>query len=162
MSIDQSNVNDVLDQDVYGPDGDKIGGVGQIYLDDQSGQPSWVTVKTGLFGTKESFVPVVDAQLTAEGLQVPYSKDQVKDAPQVEADGQITPDEEAELYRHYGLSQHSQPTQPTQTGETSVYDQDADQGAGSGRGDRDGDGVYDDVQGQTVGQDTSGLTTDEA
>ncbi|MEO3936718.1 PRC and DUF2382 domain-containing protein [Dermatophilaceae bacterium Soc4.6] len=157
MSFDQSNVNDVLDKDVYGTDGEKIGGVGQVYLDDQSGQPSWVTVKTGMFGTKESFVPVDQAQLTSQGLQVPYGKDQVKDAPQVEADGRITPDEEAELYRHYGL------TQPAQSEETALYDQESDRSAaGSGRGDRDGDGVYDDVEGRTEGQDTSGLTTDEA
>jgi uncharacterized protein (TIGR02271 family) len=84
--------------------GDKIGKVGQVYLDDRSGQPEWVTVKTGLFGTKESFVPLAASRVDGDTLVVAASKDQVTSAPSVEGDDHISEQEEAEIYRHYGLS----------------------------------------------------------
>jgi uncharacterized protein (TIGR02271 family) len=96
-------ISRVIGKDVYDQSGDKIGSASEVYLDDESGQPEWVTVKTGLFGTKESFVPIRDADLTDDGLRVPVSKAQVKDAPKVDADGHLSPQEEQELYRYYGL-----------------------------------------------------------
>ena len=66
MSIDQSNIDTIIGRPVHGADGQKIGDVGQIYLDDATGKPEWATVRTGLFGTKESFVPVAEAQITDE------------------------------------------------------------------------------------------------
>lgn len=83
--------------------GEKVGGVGQIYLDDQSERPTWATVKTGLFGTRETFVPLAGASTQGDDLRVPYTKDFIKDAPSVDADGHISPEEEAELYRYYRL-----------------------------------------------------------
>ena len=84
--------------------GDKIGTVEQIYLDDNSGQPSWATVRTGLFGTKESFLPLDQANYSDGSVTVPITKDQVKGAPQVDGEGHLEPQDEAELYRYYGLS----------------------------------------------------------
>jgi uncharacterized protein (TIGR02271 family) len=140
----------VIGKDVYDETGEKIGSAAEIYLDDESGQPEWVTVRTGLFGTKESFVPIRDADLTDDGVRVPVSKDQVKHAPKIDADGHLSPEEETELYRHYGLSAGSNGGRTTGT---------ADPGM---RQDADGDGVYDDVAGRAVGRDTSGPTTDDA
>src|SRR6187200_1357067 len=91
------------DGDVVSTNGDKIGGIGQIYLDDSTGQPNWVTVKTGLFGTSESFVPLDGADLRGGDIVVVYDKATVKDAPRVDADGSITPEEEDALYSYYGL-----------------------------------------------------------
>ncbi|WP_426715216.1 PRC-barrel domain-containing protein, partial [Campylobacter coli] len=85
-------------------DRDKIGSVGQVYADDDSGQPTWVTAKTGLFGTSESFVPLDGARVEGGDVLVPYTKDQVKDAPRVDTDGHLDPAEEDRLYAHYGLS----------------------------------------------------------
>ena len=82
-------------------DGDKIGSIGQIYLDDTTGEPEWVTVKTGLFGTSESFVPLDGATISGGDLAVRYDKATVKDAPRVDADGSITPEEEDTLYSYY-------------------------------------------------------------
>lgn len=81
MSIDKGNIDELLGRDVYGTEGEKIGSAGQVFLDDATGRPEWVTVKTGLFGTKESFVPLQRADLSDRGLQVAYDKDRIKDAP---------------------------------------------------------------------------------
>jgi uncharacterized protein (TIGR02271 family) len=89
---------------VVGADGQKIGRIGQVYVDDSTGEPSFVTVKTGLFGTAESFVPLRDATVTGGDVRVAYNKDEVKDAPRVDPDGHITSTEEQRLYAHYGLS----------------------------------------------------------
>ena len=167
-------ISRVIGKDVYDQSGDKIGSASEVYLDDESGQPEWVTVKTGLFGTKESFVPLQGADLTDDGVRVSVSKAQVKDAPKVDTDGHLSPQEEQELYRYYGLgSGQGTTTDTTTTGNigtagmagTGHSDRDtttAGMAGTAGRTDRDGDGVYDDVQGGAVGRDTSGPTTDNA
>ena len=84
-------------------DGDRIGEIDAIYVDDQTGEPEWALVNTGLFGTRSTFVPI--AQATARGgqVQVPYEKQLVKDAPNMDPDGHLSEQEEQELWRHYGL-----------------------------------------------------------
>ena len=84
-------------------DGDKIGAIQDIYLDAETDRPEWAVVNTGLFGTRSTFVPLAQAAEEGDQVRVPYEKAQVKDAPNVEADGQLSEDEEAALYRHYGL-----------------------------------------------------------
>src|SRR4051794_1847659 len=101
--FDTQHIDQVIGSEVHGSDGDKIGKVGQVYLDDQTNQPAWITVNTGLFGNSESFIPVQDATFSGSDVTVPFDKAKVKDAPQVAADGHIAPDEEQELYRYYGL-----------------------------------------------------------
>lgn len=85
----------------FDPSGDKIGSVGQVYLDDSTGEPSWVTVNTGFFGTSQSFAPLEGHRFDGDDLVLAHSKDVVKDAPRVDADGHISEAEEAELYRYY-------------------------------------------------------------
>ena len=97
-------------QTAHGRDGEKLGTVEDIYLDDQTGEPEWVAIKTGLFGAKLSFAPLAEATRSGDGVQLPYGKDQVKDAPSVDADGQLSQDEEAALYRHYGLEYSEAPS----------------------------------------------------
>ncbi len=134
--LDQDHIDQVRGSTAYGADGDKLGKVGEIYLDDQTGRPEWATVNTGLFGSNESFVPLADASFDGDQLTLPYDKEKVKDAPNVSTDGHLTPDEERELYAYYG----------------SGYSDD------ESRGD---DGYTDTNAGQT-GYDTSGPTTDDA
>ena len=121
------------------PTGDKLGTIDAIYLDDETGQPEWATVTSGLFTAKTAFVPLAQAQPTGDSVQVPYDKDQVKSAPTMQADGNLSQDEEVELYRHYGLqySEHG-----------------SDSGLPAG--------TANDIQDDTVGRDVSGPTTDEA
>ncbi len=89
---------------VVGQDNEKIGKVGQIYLDDQTGQPEWATVKTGLFGNAESFVPLAQADARGSEVHVPHDKNKVKDAPRVDVDGALSQRQEAELYSYYGYT----------------------------------------------------------
>ena len=84
--------------------GDKIGKVAQVYLDDQTDRPEWVTVRTGLFGTKESLVPLAAARWERQELVVDATKDQVSGAPRVDEDGHLSEAQEAEIYRYYGLT----------------------------------------------------------
>src|SRR5918993_2295602 len=123
-------------------DGDRIGTIDAIYVDDQTGEPEWALVNTGLFGTKSSFVPLAQASASSDQVQVPYEKQLVKDAPRVDTDQHLSEAEEQQLWRHYGL--------------------DYDSGYTTDTADRDRDGVYDDVQDSAVGRDTSGPTTDDA
>ncbi|RPK68532.1 Stress response protein YsnF [Streptomyces sp. ADI96-02] len=92
---------------VYDNEGEKVGSVGRVYVDDDSGKPDWVTVKTGMFGMKESFVPLAGARRVGSDLHVSHSKDRVKEAPRVDADAHLSVAEEEELYRHYGLTRKS-------------------------------------------------------
>ena len=89
-------------QDAHGRDGDKLGTIEDIYLDRETGEPEWVAIRTGLFGTKVSFAPLADARLDGGHVELPYDKAQVKDAPNAEADGELSPEEERRLYEHYG------------------------------------------------------------
>ncbi|MDG5804037.1 PRC and DUF2382 domain-containing protein [Streptomyces ossamyceticus] len=103
--ITHEQIPTVLDHPVYDTDGNKIGDAKHVFLDDATGQPEWVSVKTGLFGTSESFVPIHDASVVEDHLEVPYPKGTVKDAPNVdvEAGGHLSEDEEHRLYEHYGI-----------------------------------------------------------
>jgi uncharacterized protein (TIGR02271 family) len=109
--ISENQIDDVQRATVYDNSGDKIGKAGQVYLDDATGTPSWITVNTGLFGTSESFVPLENARFDGtDRVEVAYAKSQVKDAPRVAADGHLEVSEEAELYRYYGLSEGTSTT----------------------------------------------------
>jgi uncharacterized protein (TIGR02271 family) len=145
--IGTDTIDRVIGQDVYDEAGEKIGSAGEVYLDDETGRPEWVTVRTGLFGTKESFVPIQDADLTTDGLRVPISKARVKDAPKIDTEGHLSPQEERELYRYYGLGGGT-----TDAGF-------ADAGYADPRTTTDTSAL--DTAG-TVGRDTSGPTTDHA
>jgi uncharacterized protein (TIGR02271 family) len=90
-------------RDLAASDGSKIGRIEEIYVDAETNEPEWAVVHTGLFGTKQTFVPLRDATPDDDQLRVPYDKSQVKDAPSIEPDGQLSRSEEADLYRHYGL-----------------------------------------------------------
>lgn len=142
--IGTDTIDRVIGQDVYDEAGEKIGSAGEVYLDDESGQPEWVTVKTGLFGTKESFVPIRDANLTNDGLRIPVTKAQVKDAPKIDTDGHLSPAEEAELYRYYGMTEGTSGMATNEVADMRTTDTTTTDAAG------------------TVGHDTSGPTTDDA
>jgi len=82
----------------------KVGTISDVYVDDQTGQPTWLAVNTGLFGTKVHFVPLAGAAAYGDDVFLAYDKDVIKDAPAVDPDGVLAPDEEAALYTHYEMA----------------------------------------------------------
>jgi uncharacterized protein (TIGR02271 family) len=139
--------------DVVDESGDKIGSVSDIYLDDETNQPEFALVTSGLFGTKHHFVPLRDAELSGDQLRVPYGKDQVKNAPSIDADGQLSQEEEQDLYSYYGLP-YSEARSDTGLPQGGAGDVVTAGGTTGGRGE-----VWDS---DAVGRDTSGPTTDDA
>ncbi|MCU1443055.1 MAG: hypothetical protein JWQ59_1205 [Cryobacterium sp.] len=101
--ISSHNLGALMGAPVVGPDNDKIGTVGQIFVDPETGNPNWATVHTGLFGRHESFVPLEDATWDHEILHVPFDKQIVKDAPRIDTDSELSPADELGLYRYYSL-----------------------------------------------------------
>jgi sporulation protein YlmC with PRC-barrel domain len=106
------NPQDLIGHDVYDPEGQRIGQVGAVYVDGSTREPQWVTVRTGLFGGRETFVPLRGASNDHSGLRVGVPMATVKDAPQAPL-----PDDAAavELFRHYGLPDAPAPV-PAQRG----------------------------------------------
>jgi uncharacterized protein (TIGR02271 family) len=128
-------------REIVDADGEKVGTIDALFRDEDTEQPEWAVVKTGLFGTKLSFVPIESARPSGEAVRVPFTTDQIKDAPKIDdSDGRLSQQEEAELYEHYGMSY----------GESR-----SDSGLPEG-------GAPDAGNGGPVGQDVSGPTTDEA
>jgi uncharacterized protein (TIGR02271 family) len=126
---------------IVGSDGDEVGTVDEIYLDDYTGQPEWATVKAGLFGGKSHFVPLAGASIAGDEVRVAVTKAQVKDAPSVEGDGELSQQEEARLFEHFGVPY-------------------TDAGTVTAEGTPQGHGLLVDDGGN--GHDTSGPDTDEA
>ena len=81
--------------------GAKLGKIGQVYVDDQTGQPLWVTITTGMFGTKQNFAPLYGSRSDGGDLHLAVTKDMVTGAPGVEADGHIEDSENEALYTYY-------------------------------------------------------------
>ncbi len=103
--ITREQIPTVLDHPVHDAEGAKIGDARHVFLDDTTGQPEWVSVKTGMFGSHESFVPIHDAALVGDHLEVPFARELVKHAPHadVDAGGHLSEQEEHRLYDHYGI-----------------------------------------------------------
>jgi len=81
----------------------KVGTIEAIYFDEDTGRAQWMAVKSGLLGTKHSFVPLTDAMAVDDAIQTPYDKSQIDDAPSVDPDEDLRDEQVLELYRHYGL-----------------------------------------------------------
>lgn len=170
--ITTEDAQNLLGQDgvVTTTDGTKIGKIGQVYLDDQSGNPEWVTVKTGLFGSKESFVPLAGATVNGGDITVTFTKDQVSDAPRIDADGELSPAEEDDLYRHYGLTSQGGQLDDNSTTTTDSYTSETGTASKTGTGyagtvttdGQDSERRDRSDEAGVVGHDTSGPTTDDA
>jgi uncharacterized protein (TIGR02271 family) len=125
-------------RDLLGSDDEKIGSIQEIYEDERTGKPEWALVSSGLFGTKSHFVPLAGAEPAGAEVRVRVTKDQVKRAPSIEGDGQLSEQEERQLFEHYGVPY---------TAEGSVTAQGAPHGEAGNA---------------SAGHDTSGANTDQA
>ncbi|MCU1693844.1 MAG: uncharacterized protein JWM64_2935 [Frankiales bacterium] len=123
---------------LYGTGGEKLGTIDTLYADRDGGEPTFATVHTGMFGAKTHFVPLASAEMSNDGVMVPYAKTLVNDAPNIDPDTDLSPAEEQRLYSHYGVTGGGY----TETATT-------------------GTAGFENTHG-TVGHDTSGPTTDDA
>jgi uncharacterized protein (TIGR02271 family) len=131
-------IPEILGHNAYDSSHKKLGKIGQVYVDENTGHPEWMTVNTGLFGTRETFVPLEPAEVQGDEVVVPFQEEQIKDAPTVEAEaeGRLSEEDEIRLYEHYGMATgYGMPSGTTYAGTE-------EPGA--------------------VGRDTSGPTTDDA
>lgn len=108
QELNRVRLDEMRGAPVYDNAGEKIGKVEEIFYDHQSHRPEWIGIGTGFFGTKRVLVPVEGAQVAEEdGLQLAFSKDRVKDSPDID-DEEISQECEAELRQYYGLAQLQQ------------------------------------------------------
>lgn len=100
---DIDNLSGIAGKTMVGSDGQKIGKIVDVYESTAAEAGTFVTVSTGLFGGRASFVPLEDASTDGEQVVVPYDKELVKGAPRVDNDEELTSQEEERLYRHYSM-----------------------------------------------------------
>jgi hypothetical protein len=87
----------------YDSSGAVVGEIADVYDDDATGRPEWLAVRTGLFGTAQTFVPIHGSAPHGDGdVQLLFDRNTIKDAPRVDPDGQLSADQERELWEHYG------------------------------------------------------------
>jgi uncharacterized protein (TIGR02271 family) len=147
-------------QNLVDQDGDKVGKIEEIYLDAETNEPEWALVNTGLFGTKHTFVPLKEASAGSGGARVPYDKQQIKDAPTMDADGQLSQQEEQQLYQYYGLG-YTESRSDSGLPEGGAGVGTAETVTTGTTGGRSGDPTPDGSPG-VVGNDVSGPETDDA
>jgi uncharacterized protein (TIGR02271 family) len=149
MTQTANHVETLIGQSLVDRNGDKVGKIEDVYLDQDTRQPEWILVNSGLFGTKQSFVPFANAVRSGDGLKAAYDKETIKDAPRADPDGELSQEEEATLYNHYDLD-YSESSSDTglPTGERAQTPW--------------ADGTPDSGRGGTVANDTSGRETDSA
>jgi uncharacterized protein (TIGR02271 family) len=162
MAVELRDPQELTGATAIGGDGQKLGKVDNVYFDNNSGRPEWASIKTGLFGTHVSLLPLATAEYRDGELRVPYSKTDVQNAPHHEPDQELSVDDERELFSHYGLDYGGDTatarSQDTPTGGDTGTRTGGDTGTRTG-GERAIGGHGEEG---TVGHDTSGPTTDEA
>ncbi|GGQ76260.1 PRC and DUF2382 domain-containing protein [Kitasatospora griseola] len=94
---------DLIGHKAVDRNGDKIGTVDEVYLDDATGEPEWAAVRTGIFG-RDAFVPLATSEFSGDELHVPYDKSLIKESPDFGVGQHLSPEQELELYRYYGLN----------------------------------------------------------
>lgn len=92
----------LIGRKAFDRDGSKIGTIDEVYLDDATGEPEWAAVRTGLF-SRDAFVPLAPSELVDQTLRVPFARALIKEAPDFGVGRHLSPEQELQLYHHYGL-----------------------------------------------------------
>lgn len=108
--ISQEELNSLYDAEVLDQDGDKIGSLGEVYLDNRTGDPAWLTVRAGWFGGRKVFVPLATAEVRDGQVQVPYTTAKIKGAPDIVTDGHLSESDEQDLYIYYRIEEGPAPS----------------------------------------------------
>jgi hypothetical protein len=94
---------DWTDRTLVDRGGEKIGKLDDLFVDESTGEPEWATVHTGLLGSRMTFVPLAGAEPHGEDVRLAIDKEQLHDAPSIEAGEELSQAEEERLYSHYGF-----------------------------------------------------------
>ena len=100
-----NRIEDLANATAYDVNGDKVGSVQDVYVNDTSGQPDFISVNHGLFGTGTSIVPLRGHSLRDGDLHLAFPKDRIEDAPDLDDNGHLTTNDQDALYRHYALTE---------------------------------------------------------
>lgn len=101
---EMTDAYDWRERTVLDSQGEKLGTIGQLYPEPETGPPEWALLDTDLFGAGSTFVPMATARTVGEDVQVQVTEDQVRAAPAVEGSRELLPEQEMALLRHYGLA----------------------------------------------------------
>jgi uncharacterized protein (TIGR02271 family) len=151
--MSEHDLDRVIGATAYDSDGDRVGSVDTVYVDDETNQGKFALVNTGLFGMSSSFVPLEGASLDGDDLRLAHPKDKIKDAPNLDPDGHLEPEQEQELFRYYGIDEgHGTVGTPTDTHTAGTPTTEA----------RPESAPTSPSTSETTGHDTSGPETDDA
>jgi sporulation protein YlmC with PRC-barrel domain len=103
MSVNMNDPAQLHGTTVVGGDGEKLGNVDAVYYDNATDRAEWVAVRSGLFGTRVTLVPLRRADYTGDELRVPFDKVQLRNAPHHDPGNELSFTDEADLYRYYGI-----------------------------------------------------------
>ncbi|RAV34572.1 PRC and DUF2382 domain-containing protein [Corynebacterium heidelbergense] len=132
----EKQIHDLFDATAYDREGDKLGSVKEVFLDERTGQPTFVEVGHGLFGMSSSLVPLRGHRLNGDNLQLAFAKDRIADAPSLDVDNGLTPEEQNRVYEHYGVhgSEDTERYATDNRGETNTHREEAATTATTGVG----------------------------
>ena len=103
MSVEIDQVLGWRGRTVVDKDGERVGKLDEVYLDEGTDEPAWVAVKTGPLGLRRRVVPVADAEPDGDRVRLPFSKGQVRSAPAIDANGWVPERDQRAILNHYGL-----------------------------------------------------------
>jgi hypothetical protein len=112
--------NNFEGMNLYDNNGEKIGTFEDLYLDDESEQPKWATVSSGLFGLKQHYVPLTGVTRHEDGYKTPYAKEVILSAPSIDADEYLAANEEERLYTHYSMDKARDQVGASQTNDADM------------------------------------------
>ena len=110
MVVTQQQLNEYYAAEVVDQDGEKVGSMGEIYLDNRTGEAAWMTVRTGWLAGRTVFVPLSTAEIRDGQIHVPYSVDKIKNTPDIDVDGHLSEDNEQDLYHYYAIEEGPAPS----------------------------------------------------
>jgi uncharacterized protein (TIGR02271 family) len=151
MQTTENQAAQLFGYDVIDGEGNKVGSVDNVWVDDATNELEFIGVKTGWLMGKTHVIPVSDAQIGNDSITVSFPQDTIKDAPSFGGDHELSSEEEDQIYSHYGVQRSTAPSpsglpaggttegfSDTNTGTTSSYGGTDTGMAATGEGDQAG------------------------
>jgi sporulation protein YlmC with PRC-barrel domain len=96
-------VRDWHELDVVSSDGESVGKLIDVYVNDETGEAEFLLVASGFLHNRLHLAPADGATRSGDTVTLAVTKEAVDHAPHIAADGDLTTDEERRLYEHYGI-----------------------------------------------------------